>query len=142
MKKGTLIIFMFFISCFTFADKIVLEKISKDVIYDGALKSGAPSGRGKCYYQGVLFIEANFRDGVPDGEIKLYLGEGNLLFEGNMYSGDYSGACKAYTNKNLTYDGNFDKNLTENGKVLSVVRRNPFYKDRRTEEPAVRREAR
>lgn len=107
-------------------DKTITDTINyKDGIkYIGEIKNGLPNGNGKLYYSnGNLSFEGYFIDGLLNGTGKQFYQNGTLSYDGEWKDGKSNGNGKAYDpNGNLISDGVFKDNVLVSGKAY-------LYKD-------------
>ena len=106
------------------------------LIDSGTFKNGERDGLTEQFYNdtGKLRVSANYKNGVLDGEFKVYYPNGNLQGEVTYKNGEMNGEYKEYNeNKNIRLSGNYKNNLQdgewksylEDGTLESIVN----YKD-------------
>ncbi len=86
------------------------------LIDSGTFKNGERDGLTEQFYNdtGKLRVSANYKNGVLDGEFKVYYPNGNLQGEVTYKNGEMNGEYKEYNeNKNIRLSGNYKNNLQD-----------------------------
>jgi hypothetical protein len=89
------------------------ERTNGELIYEGAFKDGLREGEGKLYKDNTLIYEGAFVRGLREGKGKAY--ENNTVYEGPFVQDKREGAGKIYdAYRTLIFEGEF-KNDKKNG---------------------------
>lgn len=75
--------------------------------YEGVWKNGMPNGEGKAKYKNkkdkTIIYEGDWENGLPNGEGIYRLGNGPILYKGEVKNNQYHGWGTGYTAKGIVY---------------------------------------
>ena len=115
-------------------DKVYKYIEIEDIIYKGKFDENNRTGQGKVYYRGILKYEGFIKNGVYEGEGKLYDLDGKVEFEGVFKAGKRFGYGISYDSiGNPIYKGQWKNDFQDGeGELLNsngdTIYKGMFYK--------------